>query len=211
MAAVRAVQFDLVNLGLRGITDGATFPQFEERGAASSSCDRSSSSSSSRSGRSRQKKKESRRVVMYPPEQERQEDVSADSARAQERMRPPTRADLMRVAAEEPGALAAQFLIAVWTALHGGPPLTARVLLKADVQRWAMEHTVLQEWADQKEFQTLEMDLKKLGEGEYARIATVVVQRAENLLQANRMIRFLATGGGLVPHSEVALMGFGSA
>lgn len=137
-----------------------------------------------------------------------------------ETMRFKSRADLLRVAAEKPGALAAQFLIAVRLALHGGPPSSTRDLLKVDVQRWAREHTGLTERRDQREIQTLMLIMAKLGEGEYAQAADVIAQRAKSLLQAksakgswekSQVIELLASGGGIVPQSEITLTGLGSA
>ena len=89
-----------------------------------------------------------------------------------------------------------------------------------EVQRWAREHTGLAERRDQQEIQTLILIMAKLGGEEYAQVADAAAQRARSLLQADSArgswkksqgILLLASGGGTVPQSEMALTGLGSA
>jgi hypothetical protein len=227
MAAVRAVQVDLERLALGKKSSGTAGSDSyakkskhkkKKKGSGSDSS-RSSTSSSSSSGRGKKKRKR-RRLVKWRASDMSKKDVSAEELRNMETMRFKSRADLMRVAAEEPGALAAQFLIAVRLALHGGPPSTTRDLLKVDVQRWAREHTGLTERRDQREIQTLMMVMAKVSDGEYAHAVDVIAQRAKSLLQAkstkgswekSQVIELLASGGGIVPQSEITLTGLGNA
>ena len=103
---------------------------------------------------------------------------------------------------------------------HSNSSRNSRSSRSVNVQRWAREHTGLTERRDQREIQTLMMIMAKLGEGEYAQVADVVAQRAKSLLQAknakgswekSQVIELLASGGGIVPQSEITLTGLGSA
>ena len=132
----------------------------KKRSGSDSDSSQSSWSSSSCSDRSRQEKKRRRTVVKW------------------------LSTDLMTVAAEEPGALAALFLTAARFALRGGPPSSARDLLKGGVERWARGCAGLTERRDQREIRALMMVMAKLGDGEYALAADVVAQRAMRLLFA---------------------------
>lgn len=88
-----------------------------------------------------------------------------------------TRADLVRLSAERPGALAYHFLLAVRQALNAEPAKSSKDLGRMDVMRWSRDATGLKEVRDQRDIQTLMLIQQKLNDDQVEPAADVIAQR----------------------------------
>jgi len=187
--------------------------------SSSSSESSSTSTSSSSSGHRRNKKKRKRKLAKWRPSGRKSKKITAEELRNGETLRFKTRADLIKLAAENPGALACQFLSAVRVALHEGPPTSTKDLNKVDVQRWARDSTGLKEMRDLREVQSLIMVLARINEDKLPDAVDAIAQRVKGILTAKspkgswekaQVLELLASGPSVVPQTEIVLSGLGS-
>ena len=136
-----------------------------------------------------------------------------------ETMKFKTRADLVKLAAERPGALACQFLIAVRAALNQDPPKSTKDLLKVDVVKWARDSTSLKEVRDLREMQTLMAVLARISDNRLPEAVDILAQRAKSILTAkapkgswekSQVLELVASASSVVPQTEIALSGLGT-
>lgn len=137
-----------------------------------------------------------------------------------ETLRFKTRADLLRLAAERPGALAAQFVLAIRSPMNCDPPRSSKDLHKVDLLRWSRESTGLKELRDLREVQTLMVVLHRLSADEISGAADVIAQRVKSILAAkttpkgswerSQAIELLGGTGAIVPQAEINLTGLGA-
>jgi hypothetical protein len=83
-----------------------------------------------------------------------------------------------------PGALAAQFILAVMEKMNLGAPQNERELYKVDVERWCRDYANLKEVRDQREVATLTAILKRLGSDRIPEAADIIAQRIKSVLLA---------------------------
>lgn len=189
-------------------------------GGSSSSGRRRRSRSGSSGSNSDRRRRRRKMAVWHSRSSGKRDPITPEIARNMETLRFRTRADLVRLSAERPGALACQFLLAVRQALNAEPAKSSKDLWRTDVMRWSRDSTGLKEVRDQREIQTLMLILQKLNEDQVEQAADVIAQRAKSLLVAktakgswekSATIELLASSSGVVPQSEIALSGLGLA
>ena len=127
------------------------------------------------------------------------------------------RAELVEYTERNPGAMAAQFLLAVFEKVHSTPAKNERQLYGLDVSKWAKELTTLTEKRNQREVQSLALVLQKMGGDAIPEAMDVAVQRSKSILIAKgpkgswekgASLELLPSAdGGVTLPSEVALAG----
>ena len=83
-----------------------------------------------------------------------------------------------------PGALGAQFVLAVMDRMSLGQPRNEKELYRVDHERWSRDYSGLKELRDMREVQTLSAILKRLGAGRIAEASDIIAQRIKSILLA---------------------------
>ena len=94
------------------------------------------------------------------------------------------RADLLEYAGKNPGALSAQFLLAVFERLNSTAATNEKQLYGMDVHKWARDHSGLKELRDLRECQTLALIIQKLGRDQLPQAMDVACQRIKSVTLA---------------------------
>lgn len=95
-----------------------------------------------------------------------------------------TRADLLRLASEKPGALAAQFVLAIRAAMNCDQAASSTDFHGVDLMRWGGEGSGLKEVRDLRGVQALMMVLHGLSADEVVDATDVIAQRVKSILAA---------------------------
>ena len=127
------------------------------------------------------------------------------------------RGDLLRFAAERPGALGGYFLAGVFSRLSKGPLRRSRQLREASVAQWAAQYTGLTETRDLREVATVAAALDHINRSELAQAVDLLSQRVVAIQAAKRKggswdkaesLELLPTSGlALAPGGLAALQG----
>ena len=127
------------------------------------------------------------------------------------------RADLLEFAQKYPGALAAQFALAVHERLHSELARDERALYRVDFGRWARELTALKEGRDVREVHTLAMAMQNITRGQTPQALDILAQRVKAIMiaksakgswdKASALELLPMSEAGVALGSEIALAG----
>ena len=175
-----------------------------------------SSSSSSTSSRSRSNSRRPfARVRMRSKARSRS--ISPGAVRNMSLLKFRKRADLIEFSQKYPGALAAQFALAVHEKLHAETARNEKSLYGLDLGRWARELSQLKEIRDIREVQTLALAMGKIQKGLVPQALDILSQRVKAILvaksgkgtwdKAAALELLPMTEGTVALSSEIALAG----
>ena len=141
-------------------------------------------SSSSRSSSERRSSSRGRRIRLRWDDRSRNRSISPGAIRKLQVLKFKTRADLVAFSQKHPGALGAQFLIAVREKLMRGHPTHTKQLRDVDVSTWAARETGLKELRDLREVQTLSLILGHINSDRLPHAVDAISQRVKSILMA---------------------------